>query len=290
MSFQKIDNDMLHTGSVDGKIPVIGAGDKLATALIDTGAVDGKIPVVGAGDKLANALIDTGLVDGKIPLVSTGDKLPTSLLDAGVAANQLVQLDGTAKLPALDASLLTNLPAPVGVGAMNLLETQVITSPVGQIDFTSGIDGTYDFYKIIATDIRGSASFSPSVRFYLGGVLVTSTDYHTPRTKVSNTDTNNTYYSNNDTNGNASVISPTSFNSLAGNPFSNVIIEIPSPTAVGAYKMTRNHCYMVSDSGTITLVETATVCKANASDLTGIRFYPHTGNLTRGTFKLYGFN
>jgi hypothetical protein len=238
-----------------------------------------------------NDMLNTGVIDGQIPIIGTGDKLANSLIDAGVAANQFVQLDGSAKLPPLDASLLTNLPAPSGgIGAMNLLETQVITSPVAQIDFTSGIDGTYDFYKIIATDIRGSASFSPSVQFYLGGVLITSADYHTPRTKLSNNDANNTYYSNNDSNGTASVISPTSFNSLSGSPFNNVIIEIPSPTAVGAHKMTRNHCYMVSDTNNLTFVETATVCKANTSDLTGIRFYPHTGNLTRGTFKLYGFN
>ena len=69
-----------------------------------------------------------------------------------------------------------------------------------------------------------------------------------------------------------------------------MIIEIPNPNAVGAYKMTRNHCYMVSDAGTLTFVETATVCTANNSNLTGIRFYPHTGSLTRGTFKLYGIN
>jgi hypothetical protein len=237
-----------------------------------------------------NDMLNTGLSNGQIPVIGAGNKLPDSIINGGVGANQFIKLDGSARLPAVDASLLTNLPASSGgAGGMNLLDEQIIVSPVGQIDFI-GLDGSYDFYKIIATDIRGSASFTPLVRFYLGGVLITSNDYHTPRTKVSNTDTNNTYYSNNDSNGSESAISPTTFNSLSGSPFNNMVIEIPCPTAANAHKMTRNHCYMVSDSGTITLVETATVCKANASNLTGIRFYPHTGNLTRGTFKLYGIN
>ena len=42
------------------------------------------------------------------------NKFDNSMFDAdaiGTSANQLLQLDGTAKIPAADASLLTGLPA-----------------------------------------------------------------------------------------------------------------------------------------------------------------------------------
>jgi len=239
-----------------------------------------------------NDMLNIGVSNGQIPVIGAGNKLPDSIINGGVGANQFIKLDGSARLPAVDASLLTNLPAPSGgTGGMNLLDEQIIVSPVGQIDFTTGIDGSYDFYKIIATDIKANVGFSPAVRFYLGGTLITSNDYHTPRTKVSNTDTNNTYYSNNDSNGNASVISPTSFDETSGGAFNNIVIDIPNPTAVGAYKITRNHCYMISAAGTVTFVESTTACIANTNPLTGLRFYPFSGaNLTQGTFKLYGLN
>lgn len=37
------------------------------------------------------------------------NKIPTSYLDAGTNANQVVQLDSSAKLPAVDGSQVTNL-------------------------------------------------------------------------------------------------------------------------------------------------------------------------------------
>jgi hypothetical protein len=42
---------------------------------------------------------------------SSGDHTQTINVDVGTAANKIVQLDGTAKLPAVDGSALTNLPA-----------------------------------------------------------------------------------------------------------------------------------------------------------------------------------
>ncbi len=46
--------------------------------------------------------------------VATGTSTPTLTLNTGTTANQIVKLDGTARLPAVDGSQLTNLPsAPV---------------------------------------------------------------------------------------------------------------------------------------------------------------------------------
>lgn len=131
MTFHKIHNDLLHTGAAQGQIPVIGTGNKLATALLDTGSAEGKIPLIG-----------------------TGNKLPVSLLDVGNSANQLVQLDATGKLPAIDGSLLTNLPAPGGgTSAWQLLSSQ-IASNSAQIDFDNSlITNAYSRYVILLSNM-----------------------------------------------------------------------------------------------------------------------------------------
>lgn len=69
---------------------------------------DPEAPTIGAGDALkylrANAAEDGFELAG--PLGSA------ALLAAGVLAGQLVQLDGSARLPAVDGSLLTGIPGP----------------------------------------------------------------------------------------------------------------------------------------------------------------------------------
>ena len=59
-----------------------------------------------------------------------------ALLTVGTAANNLVQMTAAAKLPAVDGSLLTNLPAPSGV----LLATGATTGATSQAQtFTNGV-------------------------------------------------------------------------------------------------------------------------------------------------------
>lgn len=66
-------------------------------------------PSPGAGFATAaqGALADTAVQPGDLGTAAT--------LNVGVAANNVVQLDGSALLPAVDGSQLTNLPSPTGV-------------------------------------------------------------------------------------------------------------------------------------------------------------------------------
>lgn len=67
--------------------------------------------------------------------------LPTlgtaAALDVGVSANQVVQLDGSARLPALDASQLTNIGAATGVGDV-VGPASAVDGHVALFDGTSG--------------------------------------------------------------------------------------------------------------------------------------------------------
>ena len=93
----------------NGKVMVVAGGiwtSSLLTSLLgtsavlNTGSTDGDIPVIGAGDKLATDLLDTGVTDGKVVLVGAGDELPVSLIpnvddDRKVTAWGLVDSSGT---------------------------------------------------------------------------------------------------------------------------------------------------------------------------------------------------
>lgn len=90
--------------------------------------------------------------------------------------NQLVQLDGTGKLPAIDGSLLTNLPS--GGGTTSLLAEYVVgTTGVKSIDF-SGLDiNTHKSYRVEA-DIKPDGE--GVLCTYVNNTL-TDTDYYTQR-------------------------------------------------------------------------------------------------------------
>ncbi len=60
---------------------------------------------IGGGGTVTSVAAGTGLTGG--PITGAG----TLNVDVGTTANKIVQLDGSAKLPAVDGSLLTNLPA-----------------------------------------------------------------------------------------------------------------------------------------------------------------------------------
>ncbi|WP_419172977.1 tail fiber domain-containing protein [Halobacteriovorax sp.] len=83
--------------------------------------IDGGACLSGAaGGDITDVVAGTGLTGG----ATTGSA--TLNVDVGTGANQIVQLDGTSKLPAVDGSQLTNLPNP--------------TSSTTLSDFATGAD------------------------------------------------------------------------------------------------------------------------------------------------------
>ena len=75
----------------------------ITPAIVTTGSGSGSVTNVASG---------TGLLGG--PITTSG----TLSVDVGTTANKIVQLDATAKLPAVDGSQLTNLPGGGGSGTV----------------------------------------------------------------------------------------------------------------------------------------------------------------------------
>lgn len=89
---------------------------------------------------------------GKVPQLDANGKLPSALIDTGTAANDIVALDGTAKLPAVDGSQLTNIDGLT-------LGTPVASTSGATIDFTGIPAGT----KRITINLVGVSTTGTSV-------------------------------------------------------------------------------------------------------------------------------
>lgn len=86
-----------------------------ATAPIAVGVNSAKLTTMSGNalDGSTYKIVDTGSVAttgaSKVLQLTAGGKVTTSTLDVGTGNNQIVQLDSSAKLPAVDGSLLTNV-------------------------------------------------------------------------------------------------------------------------------------------------------------------------------------
>ena len=130
--------------------PTLGTAAALdvGTGALDVVQLDGsaKLPAVD-GSQLTNLPVPSGVGDVEGPASSTDNafaqfdgttgKLLKDGVVAGTSANNLVQLDGSAKLPAVDGSQLTNLAAATGVGDV-VGPASAVNNGVALFDGTTG--------------------------------------------------------------------------------------------------------------------------------------------------------
>lgn len=104
-------------------------------------------------------------------LQQQADSIPANLgtaaaEDVGTAAGNVVQLDGSAKLPALDGSQLTNLPAQTGrlvAGTPAIMNPLAVTSTATAAHGLGGAPSFIDFYAECLT-AEGNYSVGDRVR------------------------------------------------------------------------------------------------------------------------------
>ncbi len=130
-------------GTTANKIVQLDASAKLP-------AVDGSLLTNLPGGTVTSVGSGTGLTGG--PITASG----TLNVDVGTGANQIVQLDASAKLPAVDGSLLTNLPEGNQFNSNILLNSYRIAENGGN-QVMKMIDGVVDAF-VTETGVNGSAS------------------------------------------------------------------------------------------------------------------------------------
>ncbi|WP_413575732.1 beta strand repeat-containing protein [Bdellovibrio sp. HCB290] len=116
------------SGDVSGTQSTTSVDKVKGYPVVTTGVADGKVlkyssgNLVFADDDSGSTVVDSsyaakGIVRFNTDAATSGISVVSGVatVNTGTAANQIVKLDGTGKLPAVDGSALTNLPTPTSV-------------------------------------------------------------------------------------------------------------------------------------------------------------------------------
>lgn len=203
----------------------------------------------------------------------------------GTAANNLVQLDGSSKLPAVDGSQLTNLSAS---GSYTLLSTQTASNSAS-LAFTSVITSAYDYYVFILQDIRPATdgddlllqtSANNGVAYDTAGNYAwaaTGTTFDTPTAIAISGQVADTSFSISGAktmdNGTASCMSGR--------------LELFSPNGIVKRKFIRCSTEFTTNGPAIIALDVIGYHNATAA-VNAVKFFGSTGNITTGKIYCYG--
>jgi len=176
----------------------------------------------------------------------------------------------------------TSLPSGIDVGSMILLQTQTVSSAVGQVDFTSNL-GTYDTVRIVWSGV------SPATDD-VGLRLRVSTDGGSSYLTSTYAGSGEYIYSGG---SNAGYSNETSTHILGGNYGNGStesisgFVELNNLASTSLHKTIQSFSTGVHDSGNgLGAWFASTVQQTSAVD--GLRIYFTSGNITAGKFSLYG--
>ena len=142
---------------VDNTDSVTSVAGRTGAVVLSTADISGLATVATSG-----AYSDLSGTPSLATVATTGaysdlSGLPTlgtaAALDVGTSANNVVQLDGTAKLPAVDGSQLTNLPSGAStLGALTDVDvTGAVATNVLKYDGANWVDGSVAYSEVTGT-------------------------------------------------------------------------------------------------------------------------------------------
>jgi hypothetical protein len=225
-------------------------------------AAEAASKISGPASATNNALVQFDGTTGK--LAKNGPSIGTS-------ANNLVQLDGSARLPAVDGSQLT------GTGSLTLIDETEISTAVASVGWTSLATGTYKYFLVEI--VEASLSATGYLRIQLSpdaGSTWRTTGYvgESVRGTIVLSETTG--------------LATTNVNSITAADVQSgrfIVLEMASATKKTQMRGLTSYTASSAYRSTVAAYQYNT---AEAHD--SIRVIANTGNIDAGIFRLYGVN
>ena len=214
----------------------------------------------------------------KSPAHSTSSSYTLTFPGTDPSADKFLKTDGSGNLSFADA----------GGGAFTLLSTTNVTSAVAQVDITSNIDSTYKNYMFVLTDVK---SVNDDTRFKIqffssSGSPDTASVYMFAGSGYRSDNANLNTNSAGDTEG---EISLAACSVDAGHRHNQFVCYLFNPSGTDSYKQMSSQVQQTVANNRVASGVVGTTYMRTVA-VTGVRFKMGGGNITRGTFKLYGIS
>jgi len=203
----------------------------------------------------------------------------TALTSAPADTDEFL-LSDAGTLKRIDYSLIKSDPTHV------LLSTTTVSSAVAEVDITSNIDSTYSHYKIMMTNVLSSTDGANlQLRFFQGGTVDTGSIYDHAYDRLRNSSTTASISTGTD----ASFIGISDSLDSQSSGGLNGTVELFNPADTSHNTMVKfSHVHQRNSDTLASFRGGGRIDEATAVD--GVRFFMSSGNISGGTFKLYGVN
>jgi hypothetical protein len=181
--------------------------------------------------------------------------------------------------------------SPPAAGSWIHLST-VTASNSATVDVESTFDSTYDAYAIVATNVSPSNNtVSLRVRLKIGGTYLTSGYAYTSNITRSITTDGQTVSANATNEEQIVLVESLPNNAALAGSAANFSLFLNNPSSGSMIKSIYSQGVAVTQGASIaqsSAMNTSAINRSNVSALTGVRFYFTSGNVSTGTFRLYG--
>jgi hypothetical protein len=243
-----------------------------------------------------NGQVLTSAGSGAAPAWAT----PTVTAPAGSTGQ--VQINSAGAFGAVGSGTTGQVLTSQGTGAAPVFATPpaagswiflsaVTASNSATVDVESTFDSTYDAYAIIATNVTPANVTDLYVRLRIGGTYLTAGYAYTTYSTRSNTTTGQLEAINNSNDAQIFLAENITNNATLAGSAANFSLFLHNPSSGSMIKSIYTQGTFIQQGSSIAqagAMNASAINRSNVSALTGVRIFCKTGNVSTGTFRLYG--